>query len=401
MFWYAAIALMAALASVWLSYQSYRYFADPRVIGDREVLEGAIDLNQRYREVQAWIEGKPVYRTIGTAVYPPATYAILGIAFNAMSWTVTKAVWFVASLASVAWLSAMLVRHSMAVARHERLFIALMPFAFYATGAALGNGQLVLFVLPLVLAALLMLAQPALAQRDLWVGSLLMVLSLVQPTIAAPFFWIVMFRSPRLRAALIVIAGYAMLTGVALLFQMRALPSFGGQANPIGVLDVWTRRAQGGSAHGSTTGGYGTVHNLLAELGIQGWNWPASLLLLALAGAWVFRHRRADIWVLMGVTAIIARFWTYHRWYDDLLLIVPLITLFRLMRMPTLAPRAKVLAASIFVWVWAFLLAPGVHFSIPSPQVFIGIEIVGWLLALLFLVAYAETDRRRLAPIPT
>jgi hypothetical protein len=397
--WYAVIGLMAALASVWLSYQGYRYFADPGVLFGHEVLKGAIDLDQRYRETQAWFQGKPVYRAIGTAVYPPATYAILGLAFNVMSWSVAKAVWFVASLASIAWLSVLLVRHSLARSRHERVFVALMPFAFYATGAALGNGQLIPFVLPLALAALLMLARPGLSRHDLWIGSLFMLLSLVQPTIAAPFFWIVMFRSPRMRAALIVVAGYIVMTGVALLFQMRALPRFGGQANPLGVMEVWTQRAQGGTAHGSITGGYGTVHNLLAELGIRGWNWPASLLLLAVAGAWVFRHRRADIWVLMGVTAIVARFWTYHRWYNDLLLIVPLIALFRLLRTPELGPRAKVVATVIFIWVWAFLLAPGVHFSIPSPQVFIGIEIIGWLLALLFLVAYAEIERRRANPI--
>jgi hypothetical protein len=308
-------------------------------------------------------------------------------------------VWFFATLASTAWLSVLLVRHSLSQSRHERVFVALMPFAFYPMGAALGNGQLIPFVLPLVLAACLMLARPALSRHDLWLGSLFMLLSLVQPTIAAPFFWIVMFKSPRMRAALLVVLGYVAMTGVALLFQMRALPKFGGQASPIGVMGVWTKMAQGGSAHGSVTGGYGTVHNLLAELGVLGWNWPASLLILALTGAWVFRHRRADIWVLMGVTAVIARFWTYHRWYNDLLLIVPLIALFRLLRMPALGPRAKTLATTSFIWVWAFLLAPGVHFSMPSPHVFIGIEIIGWLLALAFLLAYAEVDRRRRADL--
>jgi hypothetical protein len=36
------------------------------------------------------------------------------------------------------------------------------------------------------------------------------------------------------------------------------------------------------------------------------------------------------LWLLLGVTALVARFWTYHRWYDDLLILLPMIALFRI-----------------------------------------------------------------------
>ncbi|MGA1354329.1 MAG: glycosyltransferase family 87 protein [Candidatus Limnocylindrus sp.] len=393
--WRAGIALMVILAAAWMSYQAYRYFADPGALGNREVLKGAIDLNMRYREVQAWFSGRPVYRTIGTAVYPPATYAILGIVFNGLPWPVVKVLWFAGSLVSAGWLGALLARHSGAESRDERIFIGVMPFALYATGAAMGNGQLIVFVLPLVLCSLLMLARPTLTRRQLWVGSLFMVLSLVQPTIAAPFFWIVLFCSPRLRAAVIVVAGYVALTAVALLFQMDAMARAGSTGTPVGLMQIWTRKAQGGSFHGSITGGYGTIHDLAAEIGLHGWNWHASLLVLVLLGAWILRQRKSDIWLLMGVAAIVARVWAYHRWYNDLLLIVPLISLLRMSREPTLSPKARIATVAILVWVWAFLLAPGVLYTVPSPDLLVGIQIAGWMAALVLLVTVTEADYRR------
>ena len=391
--WRAGIALMMALALAWLSYQTYRYFADPEQVGERQVAKGAIDVQNRYDEVRSWFRGEPVYRIHRDAVYPPASYAILGLMFNGLPWGLAKILWFVASLASVAAFSLQLVRHSLARSWQERVFLGVMPFAFYATGAALGNGQLVVFVLPLVLSALLLLDPPIPSERHLWLGSVLMVLALVQPTIAAPFFWLLLFRSPQWRPAVVVVAVYLALTAVAVAFQMRAFPQSGGEANPLGILNRWTVRGSGGAYYGSIMGGYGTVHNLLAELGLRKWNTGVSLTVLALLGLWIFRHRRADFWLLMGVTAIVARIWTYHRWYDDLLLLFPLVVLFRLTRIPEVATRVKRVAGVLFLWIWGFLLAPGGLYTLRSPGIWVGIQVSGWLVSLAFLVWVVETQR--------
>src|SRR6185436_10885612 len=54
-------------------------------------------------------------------------------------------------------------------------------------------------------------------------------------------------------------------------------------------------------------------------------------LALVLAFAWwAVRNRRGDPWVLLGVTAIVARFWMYHRGYDDLLMLIAMIPLARI-----------------------------------------------------------------------
>ena len=429
----AAIVLMCVVSVVWLSYQSWRYFYVPKQLGSQRVSLGAIDLHNRFAETRSWFRGENVYAIHHDAVYPPASYALLGIVFNRLRWQTVKILWYGLSLASVGALSWQLVRHSLAQSRLERVFVGLMPFAFYATGAALGNGQLVVFVLPLVLNAVLLLARPSLNTWDTWRGALLMVFTLVSPTIAAPFFWLVIFVAPRIKPAVLVVAMYLGLTAFAVPFQIGAtipyrpkpvgktpaaakasapasklMPAPAPEPTPgevprpdavqtdgaVQILKTWSGRANRGAYQGSLMGGYASVHDLLAALRLGRWNRPASLVILLLLGAWIFRNRQADLWLLLAVTAIVARIWTYHRWYDDLLLMVPLITLFRMTKLPQYSPQTKTLAAGLFFWIWLFLLAPGVLYTLRSPDVLVGIQVTGWIAGLVFLAYQVHRERQ-------
>lgn len=109
----------------------------------------------------------------------------------------------------------------------------------------------------------------------------------------------------------------------------------------------------------------------------------ASLAILALLGVWIYRHRNIDLWLLLGSTAIIARIWIYHRWYDDLLFLLPLICLFRIFRSQEYSCREQNLARILFLWLWIFLLPPGILYTIPS-NFLLGLQITGWLATLLF-----------------
>lgn len=381
--WGVACFLMILLAVAWLSYQSYRYFAVPKVVNGRTISEGGIDLHNRYLETQSWFQGKPVYKLFRDGVYAPASYAIFGIVFNKMPWGVVKVLWYLLSLAMIALLSWELTKHAKARSKIERWFLGLMPFAFYATGAAIGNGQLIPFVLPLVLYAVLILTRPVVSKKELSVGSVFMVTSLVQPTIAAPFFWLVLLRSPRWSRGGWVVAAYAVLTLFAVVFQMRTLRGSKGQADPAGLVKRWVAKAEGGTHYGSIKGGYGTVHDLFSSLGLRSWNLWVSLVILVLLGIWIYRHRHVDLWVLLGATAIVARMWIYHRWYDDLLFLLPLICLFRITRSPQYSLWEKNTAGVLFLWLWAFLLAPGILYTISS-NLLLGVQISGWLATLLF-----------------
>ena len=63
------------------------------------------------------------------------------------------------------------------------------------------------------------------------------------------------------------------------------------------------------------------LYSLLASLGLQQWNLPASFLVLVALGIWTYRYRREDLWLLLGVTGIVARLWSYHLIYDNLLIV--------------------------------------------------------------------------------
>jgi hypothetical protein len=100
------------------------------------------------------------------------------------------------------------------------------------------------------------------------------------------------------RPVLLVGIGYGLLTLFAVSFQ---------DAAPGELLRDWRSR----SAVLAVTGGYGNVANVhvwLGSLGLEEWVFPASLLVWLVLGFWVYRHREGDPWILLGVTAIVARF---------------------------------------------------------------------------------------------
>jgi hypothetical protein len=140
----------------------------------------------------------------------------------------------------------------------------------------------------------------------------------------------VLFATGRWRPALLVVGGYLGLTLWAALYQDRAVAD---------LLADWYRLAGAGKG-GVAAEAYASVGNLFGQLGLERWTGYGSLFVLLGSGAWVYRHRTIDIWLLIGVVALVARFWTYHRWYDDLILLLPLVTLCRLAKWgPSIAER--------------------------------------------------------------
>jgi len=438
--WLVSLALMCCLAVGWMSYQSWRYFAVTHPGVEQRITPGGIDVQNRFIETQSWFRGDLVYGVYADAVYPPASYALFKMVFNGLGWGLAKPLWYLLSLAAGGYLSWQLVRHSLANTWWERWFLGLMPFAFYSVGAALGNGQLMVFVLPLVLTAVLLLNRPQPKGQTLCLGAVLMLFALIQPAIAAPFFWLLLLVVPKRVPAILVVLLYLLATVVAILFQVEATrnvdpaiqssgranagaPAYtgyifanedanrelkaGGDDGPIkdwpqkalkggkAVWNQWTRQAQSGAKYGSQLGGYGTVHNLLGAWGLSQYNGLASVAILATLGAWIWRNRRGDLWLLLAVTAIVARVWTYHRWYDDLLLLVPMTVLFRITKQPQYSVVSKTIAAGLFLWLWLFLLAPGVLYFFAAPAPLVAMQVTGWLVTWLFLALVADRGRKQ------
>ena len=134
---------------------------------------------------------------------------------------------------------------------------------------------------------------------------------------------------------------------------------------------------------------------MLASLGLARWIGPASALVLLGLGAWVWRHRQEDRWVVIGVCGLVARFWTYHRWYDDLLVLLPMIALFRISKRGLAPGSSDVLAGVLFGLMLVTALAPGGLYLFREPwrQLYVSTQVSVWVAVLAFLMADARRER--------
>jgi hypothetical protein len=374
-----AIALMIIATSLRVE------FGFSRLLGE-QAPTGAIDLKLRYDEVHSWFAGSLVYGELKKAVYPPASYVIL---WSFLGWsTLTSARWLWAATTVVAlgWFAYLIVRESRADTLLEGIFVGLLPFSMYATSVAIGNGQLIIPLLPALVAGLVLLHDRQRGWQAHLLAAVLVLLTLVSPTIAAPFFWMVMFVPNTLWPAGLVLLGYSILTLLAVSFQW---------AGPVSLLHDWSASAVGGASWGAMRGGYANLHSWLAAFGLQMWNRPASLLVLAALGIWTYHHRHRDLWLLLGITALVARLWTYHRLYDDLLIVLPMITLFRIAKQSPSADRSGVVAGVLLAASWVAVLSPPHLLLCPPPWnwLFQAEQTVVWVAVLAFLLDQARREK--------
>jgi hypothetical protein len=256
----------------------------------------------------------------------------------------------------------------------------------------IGNGQLILHLLPGLVTGLLVLA-PTNVQAWRWLcASALIMLALVKPNVAAPFFWLAMFVPRKPWPAVVVFAGYIALTAAALTFQPLPWNR---------LLTAWSEQVQAGSTRWAGTLGYGNLHSWFAVTGWESWNTPASLLLLLALGVWTFWYRRVDSWILLGVAGVVARLWTYHGIYDDVLIVLPIVALFRIAYRRSAVTQHKIVAGILLTATVAGMLCPARLLLLPPPVgwVFTGGHAVLWLGLLLFLGLEARREKTCL-PLP-
>ena len=354
-------------------------------------MPGAKDLESRYVETQCWFSGQPIYGLLQTAEYPPASYILLWpflgwLAFGQVRW-----LWAATTLMALAWLAYLCVRESQASTRLQRLFIVFTVLSIYPTGNTITVGQLGIHCLAMLVTGLLLLYRGLGRWWEDLLGSALFVAALVKPSTAAPFIWMVLFIPGRLRPFLLVSLGYAALTLIAASFEESSLPT---------LLQAWLAQRNAVIVEG----GYANFHKWMAAAGLKQWMLSAALFTLLALGLWTWRYRRADVWLLLGVTALVARFWTYHRMYDDQLILVPMIALFRLVRHGARPDGSDVTAGLLLAVNWAAMLTPVRTLQVQAqyPGIFgplylaaeAGHSIV-WLAVLAFLLREAWQERNR------
>jgi hypothetical protein len=370
-----AVVLLAALALLKLGDEFRRLIWESG-------RSGAIDLRILHELVYRWFDGRSVYSELITAVHPPATYAILWPLLGWLAVAPARWLWAATTVAVLGWLAYLTVRESGADTSLERVFVALLLFSMNATGVTIGNGQLIVHLLPVLVAGLLLLQRGRGGWREDLLAAAMLLVTLAKPSVSVPFFWIVLFVSGRLRPALLLALGYVALTLFAASFQEPGL----------GIL---LRGWLANSSALAVRGGYANLHVWLFTLGLEQWILPASLLALMALGFGTYRHRHGDFWLLLGVAALVGRFWTYHRLYDDLLILLPMVTLFRIAQRGPSTDGSDVVAGMLLAITILAMLVPARLRYAPWPWylLFTGGHALVWIAVLIFLLDRARRER--------
>lgn len=369
----AAVALLSVCALLKMGEGFWRLLLAPSP-------PGAGDLGFRYDEVQQWFAGTAVYRHSPLAVYPPASYPMFWPLVGWLPYTQARWLWGLTAALGLASLTWVLVKASGAQDRLQRALVVLLLLSMNATGLAIGNGQLILHLLPASLAGVLILRRGRGGWgEDLLVGFLLLI-TMVKPTDAVPFFWLALFFGRRLRPLVLVGIAYLAITLLGAWFQ------------PVGfgpLLSDWLANCARISERGCAN-----LHTWLSALGLSRWYLPASFSVLVALGAWLYRYRNADPWILLGVTAAVTRLWTHHLAYDDVLMVMPMLALFRIARRGPGADGADVLAALLLAPTVIVMLTPETirHLRGPWPFLFALEHTAVWIPMVIFLLDRARRD---------
>ncbi len=353
---------MAAALSLRLAYELNRLLFEPG---------GPIDLLVLRRMIREWFAGIPFYVERG-GIHPPAVFLLLWPIYGWGSDTLTRWAYLLATAVVILGFGRLLLREARPASARERALLGLLLLGGYPTAITIGNGQVTLFLLFAAIGGVFVCLRDAPgAGRDALLAGLFL-LALIKPPLTLPFFWVIAFSKGWLRPALLALTAYGALTAVSVALHGTPLDGL------LAMVRSWYVRVE----FGMSETGYGNIHGLLGRLGWSDWILPASGLVFALHGLWAFRHREADLWVILGVAAIVARIWAYHRVYDDLLLILPLIALYRLARGP--APDRA---------AWALFLAGGAALVAPVTPILAHASwalVSMWLLQLGYLMHRAR-----------
>ena len=350
---WALASAIGLLACAWLGNEALR------VVLDQSQLLGLRD------EVRGWSTPAPPLAADGRVPLAPAGTLLLGPLVGWPPAQVARWLWLAVHAISVVWVVRWCVRTSSATTPLLKTFAALLPLAMFAPAAAMGHGRIAVPMLALVLAGLSIAQREQRWSRDLAIGAILTACWMA-PLFALPFAWVLWFRG-RARAVGLGIAGTALLT------LWVAIARDQGPLEPIA--QWWN----------ATWAAVENRPRWLVSLDYRGPIGWASAGLWLLLGAWTWQHRGRDPWVLAGAAALAARLGTYHTWYDDVLLLLPMVALWRISRSE--APRAPI-AGYLAAALWISTIAPGGHLVLPWPwaPAWILAQAALWLGALAYLL---------------
>jgi hypothetical protein len=333
-----------------------------QIKGNVELVAGdaasaAIDLRNRDYEQAFFMEGKDPYdHMVGSE--PPWGY-VFGQVLVWPPWPAVRGYFAAINLIALAWLMIWAYREPRGATVEARLLIMAAVFAFGGSCTATEVGQI-----SIVVTALLAGALSCDRARRPYLCGLLVALALIKPTIAAPFA-VALLVTARYRAVLAAAAYGAAATAVAWLVT---------NTSPILMLQQLAH----GAAQFISDGTLGLV-DLVTMLGAS----PAAVvwlpLLIALPGLALMAGVRPSLPIAFAVATVWARLWTYHKSYDDVMLVFVLVPLgvFALRQAPSRLAVVAFVVMGVLAWI------PGQLLMRPEVQI---LQLAVWPSALAALV---------------
>jgi hypothetical protein len=371
------IGVTAIIAAVRMGYEFWRLIS---MTGP----DGAIDLRLRYNEVLSWFSGQTVYQDPSRAGYAPASYVMLWPFVGWLDFRQVRWLWAATSALALGGLICLVVKEIGAKTTLERSFWILMLLSVYPMAITIGNGQLgIHIILAIIGCVLILLPERKVSFGGDLLAAVLFVFALTKLNFTIPFLWVVLLVPGRLRPIMLTGLGYGALTLLAV--SMRSEPVWILFSDFFHMTSELVNRQSG--AH---------LANFMTALGLEEWVSLGSVVFLGILGIWVNGNRHADLWILLGVSGIVARLWTYHRMYDDLLILLPMIALYRVAKQGYQVNRGSGIAGILFVCGWIGLEMPGTlgRMSFPWNLPYdIGQTII-WSAMLVFLIIYARQTKR-------
>ncbi len=365
---WVTLGVMAAAAAVRLPFELWRLLLD---IGRG----GAIDLRLISDLVKGWFSGAELY-----TVYPPASHLLLWPFQGWLPFPLLRWAWAASMIPLIGWLALCLERAAGLEARLDRAWFRLFVLSNYATAIVIGNGQLALHIVPALLVGILLLRGDGVGPGRALAAGALLLLAMAKPSLSVPFFWVVLFACGARRVVAGCVVAYLGLTAAALAVRPESADT---------ALGNWL------SASSGIDLGYANLHSWSRVMDVGELGLVLGVGLLGLAGLWTLARRRADLWILLGVAAIVARVWTYHQLYDDLLLLIPVVALLRIGRLERARERnLHVVAGMLVLALWVGLMGPGTLLRAPVPlgAAYRVAQTLVWAATLGFLVFWAEQE---------
>lgn len=343
----------------------------------------AVNVAYRYDELTQFFAGVPIYHeNFGRLTYPPATYVFLWPVLGWLPLESARVLFVATNLVSAIIIALMGYRLTDRHPQGERFLIVAIVFACYPLQVSAFLGHMPAQVVALVAIAALILSRARAGWATDVVASACLAASLVKPTLAPPLVVAVLIATWRWRPVLLTGGIYVAVALVA------------STAQPVGVVELHLAWLRANTAHAVATElieALPNLHNWLSWAGLGRWGPAASILALAAYSVWAWRRRRADVWLLIGTGALVARLWSYHRPYDDIVILLAAIALLRVARGPD--RRLRVAAAVLFAVTCAALLTPAwalYNLERPTIRLVYAAQTTLWLTLMVFFVMSAR-----------